>query len=273
MLKLSSVFICCVLLFLSTFLHAAPEAKLWPYWQAQVVADSTRIDHRSWSDFLNKYLVKGRDGEPNRLCYAAVKSADREQLASYVSNLEQVIVTRLNRNEQKAFWINLYNALTVQLVLEYYPLASIRDIKSGWLSRGPWDLRLIKIEGFELSLNDIEHRILRPIWQDNRIHYAVNCASYSCPDLQAVAYTASNSDDLLEQAARTYINSDRGVRVDRDQLVLSQIFNWYLVDFAADEEQLIHYLQSYAAPALAQQLKTFSGSVAYEYHWDLNELK
>lgn len=248
---------------------AAPKADLWPYWQTNDSQSQIRVDHAAWGEFLQKYLVVAGEG-PNLLRYAAVTKADQQALATYVEQLAAVEVTQLNRAEQKAYWINLYNALTVKIILDHYPVESIREIKSGWFSAGPWDMKLIKIEQLELSLNDIEHRILRPIWQDNRIHYAVNCASISCPNLQAEPFTADNSERLLEQAASAYVNSPRAVKFVGDQLVLSSIYDWYQVDFGDNQAGLLTYLAHYAEPELAQRLRTFQGGVDYAYDWRLN---
>ena len=121
--------------------------------------------------------------------YAAVTQADRTALKTYLKDLQAVRVTTLPRRAQMPFWINLYNALTVEVILDNYPVKSIRDIKSGLFSSGPWSTELVRVEGHDLSLDDIEHEILRPIWKDKRIHYAVNCASIGCPNLAAKAYT------------------------------------------------------------------------------------
>jgi hypothetical protein len=259
-----------VLLLSAASASAAPQAELWPHWQAQAPQSQLHIDHSVWSGLLQTYLVVATDEAPNLLRYATVTKADRQLLGGYLAELAAVTVTQLNRAEQKAFWINLYNALTVKTILDHYPLESIRDIKSGWFSAGPWDLKLIKIENLDLSLNDIEHRILRPIWRDNRIHYAVNCASYSCPNLQPEAFTAENSERLLDQAARDYVNSSRGVRFEGEKLVLSSIYDWYQVDFGGSETALLGYLQTLAAPDLAARLKTVQGRVTYDYNWMLN---
>ncbi len=250
--------------------QAAPSAELWPVWQANVPQSTLHIDHTAWGEFLQKYLLVAKDGTPNLMRYAAVTPADQQLLAAYLVKLSKVAVAQLKRTEQKAYWINLYNALTVKTILDHYPLASIRDIKSGWFSAGPWDLKLIIIAGLELSLNDIEHRILRPIWRDSRIHYAVNCASYSCPSLQPEAFTPENSERLLDQAARDYVNSPRGVQISDNKLVLSSIYDWYRIDFAESEAQLVGYLQSLAAPELEPRLHNFHGTVSYDYDWRLN---
>ncbi len=167
-------------------------------------------------------------------------------------------MSALRRPEQLAYWINLYNALTVQVVLDHYPVASIHDIaiSPGLLAIGPWDKPLIEIEGAAVSLNDIEHRILRPIWRDPRIHYAVNCASIGCPDLQARAFTAETAEALLEAAARAYVNHPRGARVEAGELTVSSIYAWYREDFGGTEAGVIAHLKRYAAPELAKALET-----------------
>lgn len=251
--------------------NSAPQPELWPRWQTNDPQSSLRVDHAVWADFLKTYLVVKTDGQPNLLRYASVSTADRQRLAAYLQSLAALKVTRLKRDEQKTYWINLYNALTVKIILDHYPIKSIRDIKSGWFASGPWDLKLIKVEGVELTLNDIEHRILRPIWQDNRVHYAVNCASLGCPNLQAQPFTAENLEDLLNQAAREYINSPRGMQVEGDKATLSSIYDWFQVDFGASEEGVRQHLLKYADSARAEYLKAGKVRFSYGYDWRLNE--
>jgi len=256
---------------IGTTAFAAPKAELWPRWQANDAQSSTRIDHSAWAQFLNKYLVVSKSGAANLVRYAAVSSADKDSLAQYLAELSAVPMTKLNRSEQKAAWINLYNALTVYTILDHYPVKSIRDIRSGWFSSGPWDLKLIKVEGIELSLNDIEHRILRPIWQDNRVHYAVNCASLGCPNLQPEPFTAENSNHLLEKAAHEYVNSLRGIDLAGGKLTLSSIYDWFQADFGGTDATMLAHLEKFAAPALAAKLKRYRGTISYQYSWDLNK--
>ncbi|MEO1088179.1 MAG: DUF547 domain-containing protein, partial [Acidobacteriota bacterium] len=170
-----------------------------------------------------------------------------------------------------AYWINLYNVLTVKTVLEHYPVESIKDIAlaPAGAGGGPWDAPLVEVLGRALSLNDIEHRILRPIWADERIHYAVNCAALGCPNLAAVPFTGRTLDGLLDRAAEAFINHPRAVRFDGGRLVLSSIFDWYGVDFG-DREELLEHLAEHARPPVDEQLETFSGEIVFEYDWDLN---
>ncbi len=250
---------------------AAPKPDPWPKWEAHDPQSTTRIDHSAWGAFLQEYVVTGHPSGVNRLSYGSVSPEDRKSLDAYVGALEAARVTALDPAEQKAYWINLYNGLTVQVILDHYPVESIRDIKSGLFKAGPWDKKLLEIEGEKVTLNDIEHRILRPIWEDNRVHYAVNCASMGCPNLQPEAFTVDNMEDLLEKAAREYVNHPRGARVEGAKLTLSSIYDWFQVDFGNSEREVIGQLLQYAGEPLAAKLKGFDGKVRYEYDWSLNE--
>ena len=157
-------------------------------------ASTVRVDHRRWGRFLAAYVRPGENGL-NRVAYGSVTAEGRADLGAYLDSLAAVPVSTLSRPEQMAFWINLYNALTVRVVLDHYPVGSIReiDISPGLFSNGPWRAELTTVEGEPLSLDDIEHRILRPIWRDPRIHYALNCASLGCPNLQPGPFEAGAS--------------------------------------------------------------------------------
>lgn len=252
---------------------AAPKSELWPRWQAYDAKSTVTIDHSAWAYFLDRYLVTKHPSGINRVRYEAVTIKDKKALDGYLDSLQGTAVSTLNRQVQKAYWINLYNALTVKTILDHYPVKSIRDIgiSPGWFSDGPWDAKLLTIEGEGVSLNDIEHRILRPIWQDNRVHYAVNCASLGCPNLQAQPFTAKNTNDLLDQAARDYINHPRGMKVEGDKAILSSIYDWFQVDFGGNEEGVRQHLLKYAGPERTAYLKTGKVRFSYDYDWTLNE--
>jgi hypothetical protein len=252
---------------------AAPAADPWLFWAENDPASRVRVDHGPWDRFLKKYLVTNHPSGVNRVRYASVTADDRKALDAYVERLQAVEAARLTRDEQKAYWINLYNALTVKVVLDHYPVKSIRDIKisPGFFTRGPWGAKLLSIRGQKVSLDDIEHRILRPLWKDNRVHYAVNCASLGCPNLQPEAYTPENADALLEKGAREYANHERGARIAGDRLHLSSIYKWFRADFGGSEEGMLRHLSRYASPSLAGRLRDFRGKISYDYDWRLNE--
>ncbi len=229
----------------------------------------TQIDHSLWAQLLDKY-VSEEDGL-NLFAYGAVTAEDHQQLENYIEQLTAVTVTDLNSNEQFAYWVNLYNALTIKVILDHYPVESIRDISLTLLNRGPWKKELLAVEGIKLSLDDIEHEILRPIYRDNRIHYAVNCASVGCPNLQPVPFTSASLEDMLELAAEQYINHPRGVSIIDGELVLSSIYDWYAEDFGDEESEIIMHLIEYADDELADSLIQYDSIDDYQYNWLLNE--
>ena len=255
----------------------AQSAKLIPAWDASDKNSVARIDHGAWQEILNDYL-RIHDSGVNRFDYGALKASagDFAKLASYLASLQSLDPRDYSRAEQKAYWINFYNALTVQVVADAYPVKSIKDIGESLLGSlgifgGPWDDVHAKVAGRDLTLNNIEHGILRPIWRDNRIHYAVNCASYGCPNLCPTAFTADNTEELLDAGARAYVNHPRGVEfMDDDFIVISSIYKWYAADFGGTEKSVIEHLVKYADKALATRLRKFAGSVDYEYDWSLN---
>jgi hypothetical protein len=251
---------------------AAPKSELWQHWTKNDPSSVSQVDHSTWDRLLKAYLINGPD-RVSLFRYSRVSAVDRAALDRYIRQLTQTAVNRLNRNEQKAFWINLYNALTVKVILEHYPVESIRDIdiSPGLFSDGPWGKKLVSVEGEEISLDDIEHRILRPIWKDPRVHYGVNCASIGCPNLQAEAFTAENTDELLDKGAREFVNSLRGVRIENGKLTVSSIYVWFESDFGGTDAGVIDHLKKYAHPDLRAQLEKIDRISDNQYDWMLNE--
>ena len=249
----------------------APKADLWERWTRHDPQSAQIVDHRDWGEFLTRSVVVGDDGI-NRVAYGDVTAGDRAALGTYIDRLAALPVSTLNRDEQLAFWVNLYNALTVQVVLDHFPVDTILDIdiSPGFFADGPWGKTLVTVEGHEVSLNDIEHRILRPIWRDPRIHYAVNCASIGCPNLIAHPFTGSGAPALLDEGARSYINHPRGVSAGPDGLVLSKIYSWFEEDFGRDEEDVIAHIRRFADLALAESLALNDEISDYRYDWSLN---
>ncbi|MCV6604031.1 MAG: DUF547 domain-containing protein [Porticoccaceae bacterium] len=261
-----------LLLSISSGVFAAPKAELWTFWDNSNEQSAATIDHQLWQDLLQTYLVSDHPSGVNRFNYAGVTEKDAERLEAYLESLQQLDPRNYNRAEQKAYWINLYNALTVQVILEEYPVKSILKAGGGLFTWGPWDDDHAEVAGETLTLNDIEHRILRPIWNDPRLHFAVNCASIGCPNLQPAPFTVANTESLLEQSAREYLSHERGVHFDKKgRLVLSQIFEWYGVDFGDSEREVIEALSQYAPDSIAQRMRDHNGKVKYEYDWDLNK--
>ena len=260
-----------LLLSLPVVVLAAPESILDSYWNVFDDKNKKSINHEQWQTLLDTYLVQNDSLKQNLFSYKKVSSQDKDLLKNYLNFLKSLDPKIYSLPEQKAYWLNLYNALTVNLILESYPVASITDIKQRFYHFGPWDDKIVDVKGKQLSLNDIEHRILRPIWKDPRIHYGVNCASIGCPNLLLKVFTGKNVDALLKQAAVDFINHDRGVLFEEEQLSLSKLYSWYQVDFGEGEEGVIKHLMKYAKPKLKIKLKNYQGSILYEYDWRLND--
>ncbi|MCY3841193.1 MAG: DUF547 domain-containing protein [Gammaproteobacteria bacterium] len=250
--------------------HAAAPPELIPMWNASDETNTETVDHGPWQEILDAHL-QGHPSGVNRFDYAGLKAnADnRKKLTSYLMGLTQRDPRALARDEQKAYWINLYNGLTVHVIVGRYPVDSIRDIKSGLLTPGPWEMELITIQGQKLTLDNIEHGILRPIWKDPRIHYAVNCASIGCPNLAPEAYRSDNLERLLENGAWEYVNHPRGMSVDDGDLVVSSIYDWFKVDFGDTDEGVFAHLRQYATPENARMLEGHD-DFDDDYDWALN---
>ena len=259
------------LLFVPGPVSGAPESDLLPGWDVSDESSNAVIDHGAWQDILDTYLKTGDPSGINRFDYAALKASadDRKKLSGYLKSLAVIDPRTYSRDEQMAYWINLYNALTVFVIVPRYPVDSIKEIKSGIIDFGPWNLELFPLQGQKLTLNQIEHRILRPIWKDPRIHYAANCASLGCPNLCPVAFRSDNLEQLLEQAARDYINHPRGAQVQGDELVVSSIYDWYKPDFGGTDAGVIAHLKQYARPELLEILGNHDDFDDY-YDWNLN---
>jgi len=267
--------ICMILLTWQTA-SAQPGPKAIEYWTQFDAGSNAIVDHSAWDSFLGKYIKSDATGL-NLVDYGGVTSADKEALVAYLDLLQATNVTSLNRKEQEAYWINAYNAITVNLIIDKFPVDSIRDVSTGLgslFNLGPWDTKIFTVEDQELTLNDIEHGILHPIWKDPRIHYSVNCASYGCPNLMDKAWTSENIEELLDEGARTFVNSDRGIQnISGNRVKVSSIYHWYKEDFGGTDEGVIEHLKIYAAGEKAQLLKSVTRVNDHDYDWKLNTVK
>lgn len=226
-----------------------------------------------WDGLLARYVRAGSDGL-NRVNYAGwkAKTADVNTLSEVIRSFAATPVSTLPRSEQFCLWANLYNAITIQVVLSRYPVRSIRDIKSNPLALGPWRDKRVTVQNVRLSLDDIEHGILRKQWREPRVHYAVNCASIGCPNLLRRGWRAESLDADLNAAARAYINSPRGARFTAaGQVRVSSIYQWFKVDFGNSDAGVLAHLRQFATPALATQLAT-ARITGHDYDWSINSV-
>ncbi len=255
---------------------SAYAASLRQRFAAALGEASVRLDHAVWGSLLKGYVKPGGDGVA-RVGYAAFKASGRPELAEYLAMLQAADPSTLGRQGQIAFWTNLYNAKTIDIVLAHFPIRSIKDIDLGGsllsaFTGGPWSAKVVRVAGIDLSLDDIEHEILRPVFRDPRIHYALNCASIGCPDLQVKPFEPDTLEASLERAARAYINHPRGVSVATNGLTVSSIYEWFQDDFGGSERGVLNHLRANADATLATALSGVSSIAGYAYDWSLNDV-
>ena len=271
--RLARLIIACASFLISGLVQAAPNSELWEYWSAHESESAGEVDHLLWQTLLTRHVIAGTDGI-NRVSYGTFDDTSKALLSQYINALSQAKPTQLNRNEQLAYWVNLYNAQTIQVVLDHPKKDSILSM-GPFLAFGPWDEPYLEIEGKPVTLNDIEHRILRPIWRDHRLHYVLNCASIGCPNLSRSAYTPANMAAQLAQAEQTFLQHPRAVSFsDSNTLQLTSLFDWYQTDFADNEKQLLDYVAQ-QRPDLAERIATLAKlkkpKIKYVYDWSLNK--
>ncbi len=251
--------------------HASFHKSLWPQWEVNNPLSIKTISHQPWQDFLDKH-VSTNEEHINLINYAKLNQQDLNLLKEYIKEMSQIDINNYSRKEQLAYWINLYNALTVQTVAKYYPVTNIQEINisPGLFSVGPWGANLITVNNTALSLDDINNRIIRPIWNDQRTHYALNNATIGAPNLSKTAYQGANIEEQLNEAATTYINSLRGVQVIEGRLIISKLYDWYEEDYGGTKQDVINHLEQFAREPLLSQLKHINTIDSYVYNWHLN---
>jgi len=225
--------------------------------------DTTPPSHDLW-DALVKDFVKEGHVDYQRL------HKNNEQLNIYLNRLSSHEPTNSwSREEQLAYWINAYNAFTLKIILDHYPVKSIKDIGPKVqipLVNSTWDISFIHIGNKTLSLNDIEHRILRKEFNEPRIHFAIVCASKSCPTLRSEAYNAKNIDNQLNQQAISFINNKTRNHINANHIEISQIFNWFKGDFTKNGS-LIDFLNKYSTTKINPD-----ATISYlDYDWSIND--
>ncbi|MEM9990999.1 MAG: DUF547 domain-containing protein [Bacteroidota bacterium] len=210
--------------------------------------------HAIWNRLLQENVT-----EKGQVDYAAIQK-NSASLDSYLNTLSKNPPTESwSKNAQLAYWINTYNAFTVKLIIDNYPVKSITDLHNG----KPWDVQWIEIGDKTYSLNTIENKIIRPTFKEPRIHFAVNCAAKSCPPLLNRAWTAKNLDYHLDRQTRSFINNAKYNKIEAGKAQVSKIFDWYSEDFG----EIAMYLNRYLSDQILKP-----GSVTFlAYDWGLNE--
>ena len=229
------------------------------------LGDINPVQHGEWDALVKKHVAQ--DGMVD---YAGFVK-DKKALQHYVDYLStHQPSAKWSKNEKLAYWINAYNAFTVKLIVDHYPVKSIKDIKKGIpFVNSVWDIPFIPMGKEKIDLNYIEHSILRKEFKDPRIHAAINCASFSCPLLRNEAYTAHQIDGQLEDAMRKFINDPQRNQIEKSSVKISKIFSWFSGDFKLNGASVIDYLNKYAKKSIDHNAK-----MDYlDYDWDLNGIE
>jgi hypothetical protein len=238
---------------MAAFLFGAPPAAR---------SGQMPVDHRIYAELLKAFV---RDGVVD---YNGLKQQE-ERLDRYLDQLAGVTPDQLDAGERFAFYVNAYNAWTLKLILTHYPgIASIKDTARFWQS--PWKKEIARIDGRLLTLDEIEHDILRARYADPRVHFAVNCASKGCPPLRGEPFTGQDLDRQLDQSTRAFINDPARYRLAGDTLYVSRIFKWFSEDFKDDP---VGFFRQYAEGDLKKALQEGPRElkVKYlDYDWSLN---
>jgi hypothetical protein len=210
--------------------------------------------HKSWDELLRKYVSSS--GKVN---YAGIKT-EKSKLTAYITLLKSnPPSSSWGKNDQLAYWINIYNAHTVNLILKNYGVSSITKINGG----KPWDLKIVTSGTKTYTLNQVENEIIRPKFKEPRIHFAVNCAAKSCPKILNRAFTGATLNSQLEAAAKAFVNNTAKNTITGSKVTVSKIFEWYAKDFG----NLITFLNKYSSTKISSSAK-----IAYmEYDWALNK--
>ena len=220
------------------------------------------VDHSLYGELLNKYV---KDGVVD---YQGFKN-EEATLDKYLKILEDTNVGGLSRDEQFAFYVNAYNGWTIKLILSAYPgIKSIKDL--GNIFKSPWKKEIVRIDGKVLSLDDVEHKILRGKFKDPRVHFAVNCASKSCPPLISEPYSGSKLDQQLDHSTRAFVNDSKSNYLKDNKLYVSKIFDWFPEDFDND---IIGFFLRYGEGNFKEELKAKRDQIKIKYlhyDWSLN---
>ena len=237
-------------------------------WPGRLVGADFDPTHPAWNRLLATQVTNGL------VRYAAIRWAP-ETLKTYLDEVAKVPEEQFkswSRPDQLAFLINVYNAATVQLIVDHYPVTSIRKI--GSVLKGPWKQDCVHLWGKVMTLDDLEHGIIRPQYADPRVHFALVCAAKGCPPLRNEAYVGNSLEAQLDDQARLFLSNTAKNRVEAEKrtVYLSPIFKWYSSDFEAKGGTVLSFIRPYWPKSTVPILEPTDSKVRYtEYDWTLNE--
>jgi len=227
-----------------------------------IAFSDTGVDNTIYDNLLTKHVTDGR------VNYDGFKT-DEALLDQYLNILSSTKIDALSEKGQMAFYINAYNAFTIKLILTKYPgIDSIKDL--GGLFSSPWSIKFIPLQDKKVTLDHIEHDILRPTFKDPRVHFAVNCASKSCPPLRNEAFEPDRINEQLDEQTTLFINGPNNYTLKENTISISKIFKWFKEDF---KNKPVAFIKNYADASLKEKLVIIDSDIRVkylDYDWSLN---
>jgi len=252
--------------------NAWAQNNNWQQWAQHNDSSVEVIDHSIWNRILKTYVSTSAKGQ-NMFNYSAVSPADKRALMHYLEILSTTPVSSLNKNEQLAFWINAYNAIIVQAIIQSYPVESILDVDGDIFTRGPWKDNYFSVNGVPINLFNIRHNILFAHWGDIRVIYALSCGAISCPNIGAKAAKGKSVNGYLDAAAIAFINGPEAFKGFKGNSVkISQLFYWSKHQFKRENINMLDHIKSYALGELSHKLRNVDHIAGYYFNWQLNDL-
>lgn len=246
-------------------------------WMLSVSTVGARESHSLFAEILAEHVHNGF------VNYQALIEDDR--LETYLSQLAETDPDTIpTAKGQLAFWLNAYNAYTLKIICDNYPVKSINDLHFGGLIIGTvlkktiWDKDFVIINGEKMTLNQIEHEIIRPVYKDPRAHFGLVCASLSCPPLRSEAFEGERLDEQLDDQARTFLSQETKNNFDSSRKIarVSKIFDWFSGDFGENDEEILLFIAKFLPDSIASSIKANPGDWKLkhtDYDWNLNEAK
>jgi len=268
-MKLAKYIICvCSLMALVLFgssSYAAPKAKMIEFWNDYEPDSGLKMDHSAWDKILKKYVVSDHPTGVNRFRYDDVSNEDKAAVQAYLTYLQSRDPRQLNHARKKAYWMNFYNAAIVSIVLTEQPEETIRGVSRLWKKK-----RFV-VTMQEMSLDDMEHGVIRPFYNDPRVHFGFTPATIGSGNIMPIAFTGDNVEELLDLNTRDFFNkSDRGMYIDGRTLRISSLFKWYKNDFGGTKGSIKTFIKKHVSQEVSDAIDQTT-RVTYQYNWKLNK--
>lgn len=249
---------------------SAIEMKLIDFWNDSEPLGVIDVDHTPLQEILQTYVLPDHPSGISRFDYDRVSQEDKEKLQSYLDYLQLLEPRQLNKEEAKAYWVNLYNAATLHMVIDAYTDGRVTRVRARGLPARRWRRDIVKVAMQDMSLDDILNGVIRPLYRDPRTHFALFFCTLGGPDMPTDVLNGENNNELLDTFQEKYLMQSRAVRLDSGELVLSEMFQSYDTDFADSQSSLISYLQQHVPEPVSEAMNGVF-DIRFDYDWTLNQ--